>query len=217
MSVEVNVLWCQSQQFANTQARVVHDHENGVTDRSVLHGFNEHLEFFVRPEQHFIGVLLTHGTCLVTGVLPQSVELHRKIEGCDKLVVDGSQISWCITSAVGLAEVNQFILPVANIGRFDGTERHLTEVREDFLIEQVALVGISSFSGTRNRILHIDFNEILEFHAQATICLTNKITFPLQGFFLSIEASFLFVDLLSCPILYSDLGHPLACVFVSCY
>lgn len=73
MSVEVNVLRCQSQQFANTEARVVHDHENGVTDRSVLHGFNEHLEFFVCPEQHFIGVLLTHGTCLVTGVLPQSV------------------------------------------------------------------------------------------------------------------------------------------------
>lgn len=35
MSVEVNVLRCQSQQFANTEARVVHDHENGVTDMEV--------------------------------------------------------------------------------------------------------------------------------------------------------------------------------------
>ena len=92
MSVKVDILRCQSQQFANTQSRVIHYHENGVADRSALHGFNEHLEFLVRPEQHFIGVFLTHGSCLVTGVLSQSVELHCKVEGCGELVIDGSQI-----------------------------------------------------------------------------------------------------------------------------
>ena len=179
MAVEVNVLRGQSQQFANTKSSVVHNHEHSVANGLCFHGFNEHLEFFVRPEPHFIGVLLTHTSCLVTGVLSQTVELHRKIECCGKLVVDGSQIGRCITSAVGLAVVDQLVLPVTNVGRFDGADRHLTEVREDFFIKQIALVGISSFSGARNRILHIDFNEILELHAQATICLTNKITFPL--------------------------------------
>ena len=141
MSVEINILRCQSQQFANTQSCIVHHHKNGVANRSALHGFDKHLEFLVRPEQHFIGVLLTHGSCLVAGILSQSVELHCKVEGCGKLVVDGSQIGRRITSAVGTAVVNQLVLPVANIGRFDGVDRHLTEIWEDFLIEQVVLVG----------------------------------------------------------------------------
>ena len=75
--------------------------------------------------------------------------------------------------------VNQLILPVVNIGRFDGTDGHLTEVREDFLIEQVALIGISSFSGTRSHVIHIDFNKIFELLDQAALCLTNKIAFQL--------------------------------------
>ena len=43
--------------------------------------------------------------------------------------------------AVGTAVVNQLVLPVTNIGRLDGIDRHLTEVWKDFLIEQIVLVG----------------------------------------------------------------------------
>ena len=179
MPVKVDILWCQSQQLANTETCVVHNHKDGVANGPVLHGFNEHLKFFLCPEQHFIGVLLAHGSCFMAGILSQPIELHCKIKCCGKLIVDGSQIGRCITSTIGLAIVNQLVLPVANIGRFDAADGHLAKVREDFLIEQIALVGISSFSGSRNRIFHIDFNKILEFHAQAALCLTNKITFPL--------------------------------------
>ena len=74
----------------------------------------------------------------MTGVLSQSIELHCKVEGCGELVVDGSQIGRRITFAVGTAVVNEFVLPIANIGRLDGIDRHLTKVRKDFLIEQVS-------------------------------------------------------------------------------
>ena len=77
----------QRQQFAFPYAGVVQRHKDGVRSRLVRNGWNEGVEFILRPEQHLIGLFLAHTARPVAGVLLQSVILHRVIENGAQLVI----------------------------------------------------------------------------------------------------------------------------------
>ena len=57
------------------------------------------------------------------------------------MIVDGFKIGLRVRLPIFITVIGEFVLPSANIGWFDSIQRELSKVRNDFQINQKALVG----------------------------------------------------------------------------
>ena len=215
--LEVDVRGRQRQQLAFPHAGVVQRHEDGVGRGLVHDGFDEGVELVLRPEQHLVGLLLAHASCLVAGILFQSVVLYRVVEDGDQLVVDDLEIGGRIGLAFFVPVTSQAVLPSSHVCGLDLVQGHFPEEGRDLEVDHPVFAGHGGGLEPLLHILHVDLDEVLETHPQAAVGLINEVPFPLLGFALGVEASFLFVDDLSRPILDADLNHPLVGLFILAY
>ena len=81
---------------------------------SVFHDLNEGLKLLPCPEQHFIGVFLTHTSRFVAWILFQSIVLDCVVENCRELVVDALEIGLGVGLAAFIAVAGQRVLPLAH-------------------------------------------------------------------------------------------------------
>ena len=94
--LQINVLRHQRQQLALPNPGIVQRHVDCVPDRLVFDGLNKLLEFFLRPEEHLIRLLLAHSARFVTGILLQPVILYRVVENRGHLILHSAQISLAV-------------------------------------------------------------------------------------------------------------------------
>ena len=136
------------------------------------------------------------------------VILDRIVENRRQLVLDLTQIRRCIRLVLLVSVRCKLILPPSHVRRFDVIQRHPAKERHNLQLDQKTLA--------RNRrrfqaILHvgkIQRHKIMKHHAETAGRLVHRLAFPLQGFLLREEASFLFMDGIPLPVRHTDLGHP---------
>ena len=215
--LEVDVRRRQRQQFAFPHAGVVQRHEDGVGRGLVFDRLDECAELVFSPEQHLVGLLLAHAACLVAGILLQPVVFYRVVEDGDQLVVDDLEIGGRIGLAFFVPVTSQAVLPSSHVCGLDLVQGHFPEEGRDLEVDHPVFAGHGGGLEPLLHILHVDLDEVLETHPQAAVGLINEVPFPLLGFALGVEASFLFVDDLSRPILDADLNHPLVGLFILAY
>ena len=114
---KVDVRRRKRQYLSFTDSGEVQGHKYCVAGRPVFHDLNECLKLPPCPEQHFIGVFLTHAPCFVAWILFQSIVLDCVVENCRELVVDALEIGWGVGLAAFVAVAGQRVLPLAHIVR----------------------------------------------------------------------------------------------------
>ena len=214
---KVDIRRCECQQLSLPNPRVVHGHEYRVAGRPVFHDLNEGLKLLPCPEQHFIGMLLTHTSRFVAWILFQSIILDRVVENCRELVVDALEIGLGVRLAAFIAVAGQRVLPLAHMSGLDLVQRDFLEEGRYLQVDQPFLAGNGGGLEAVLHILDIQSDEVAEGHTEAARGLADEVTFPLKGFFFSGEAALLFVDCLSRPVRYPDLRHPATGIAVFCY
>ena len=165
---------------------------------SVFHDLNEFLKLLPCPEQHLIGVFLTHTSRFVAWILFQSIVLDCVVENCRKLVVDALEIGLRVGLAAFIAVAGQRVLPLAHMGRLDLVQRDFLEEGCHLQVDQPFLAGDGGKLEAVFHISDVQFNEISEVHAETARGLADEVTFPLKGFLFGGETALLFMDG-SCP------------------
>lgn len=89
---KVDVRRRKRQQLSLTDSGEVQGHKYRVAGRPVFHDLNECLKLLPCPEQHLIGVLLTHTSCFVAWIFFQSIVLDCVVENCRELRKDLSRV-----------------------------------------------------------------------------------------------------------------------------
>ncbi len=127
---------------------------------SVFHDFNECLKLLPCPEQHLIGVLLTHSPCLVAWILFQSIVLDCVVENCRKLVVDALGIGLRVGLAAFISVAGQRVLPLAHMSGLNLVQRDFLEEGRYPQVDQPFLAGNGGKLEAVFHISDVQFNEI---------------------------------------------------------
>lgn len=126
----------------------------------------------------FFCVSLRHMS-IVAGVFFQPVILDGVVEDCRKLVLDGLEIGLGVGITIFIPITGQLVLPMADICGLDFVQGHPPEIRCDLQVDQKPLVRYGGGLEPMLHILHIQLNEVLKGHPQASSGLTEEVTLPL--------------------------------------
>ena len=140
---KVDVRRRKRQQLSLTDPCVVHGHKYRVAGRPVFHDLNEGLKLLPCPEQHFIGVFLTHTSRFMARILFQPVILDCVVENRRELVVDALEIGLGVRLAVFIPVAGQGVLPLAHVNGLDLVQRDFLEERRYLQVNQPFLTGAS--------------------------------------------------------------------------
>ena len=125
---------------------------------SVFHDLNEFLKLLPCPEQHLIGVFLTHTSRFVAWILFQSIVLDCVVENCRKLVVDALEIGLRVRLAAFIAVAGQRVLPLAHMGRLDLVQRDFLEEGCHLQVDQPFL--LATVEGLRRCSISLTYNSM---------------------------------------------------------
>ena len=137
--LQVEVRWRQRQQLAFPHTAPVQKLESIEGFGLIHHGVGKFQVFFLRPEQHFPGLLLSKRSGFAARVFPEIVILHSMVEDGGQLVLYGAEIDRRVRLSILVTEPQHFILPGHDDLRRYSAHFQLSEVRDQFRPDDMIL------------------------------------------------------------------------------
>ena len=163
-----------------------------------------------------MGFLFTHVADLGSGVAVQFIELYRMIEDGAELIMDGLEIDGGIKVSVRVTLFEHHILPRDDIPWLDVAHSLFLEVRKNLAFDHAGLHLPCALLQSILEILFVKLIESLKGHFQVSCALSEKVAFPIKGFFLCSETSLGFAVRFTLPVCETELRIPCSIlVFVS--
>lgn len=131
---------------------------------------------------------LAHVSGDFSGILLQTVILHRVVEDRAELAVDRLEIGRGIGLPILLADAHERVLPGDHVARLDLTERPILEVGKNLGIDHVVLGFPGVLADAFAFITPVDLDEVAKLHIGVCVSLKQELPFPFLRIALELEA-----------------------------
>ena len=176
--LQIKIRGRQGQQFPFPDTAPV-QHLEGVVGNRIVHlCVREFQVLLFRPESHLAALVLSHASGLPAGILSEVIELHRMIEDCAELTVQGFQVDRGIRIPLLVPVIHQLILPSDDLLGRDAVHFQPSEVRNQLRADDVFLHSPCVFFQPRSDVQLVLLREALEGHVQISFGHGQRLAFP---------------------------------------
>ena len=212
--LQIEVGWRQCQQLTFPHTAPVEKLESIEGFGLIHHSIGKFQVFFLRPEQHFPGLLFSKRPGFSTGIFPEIVILHSMAEDSCQLVLYGAEIDRRVRLPVLVPEPQHLILPGHDDLRCNSAHFQLAEVGDQLCPDDMILCAPGILFQPCLQILGIVLHKAGEGHIQIRRHLVHLLTLPCLGFMLACKTPLGTLLLLSRPIGVAVDHPPCICLVV---